>query len=408
MPVYAFKGRNRSNEVVVGERFAPDRQTLENLLRREQIVVNSIKEKGKEVAIPKLGKRQRVNAKELAIFTRQFSVMIDAGLPLVQCLDILGNQQTNNFFKQTILQVRSDVEAGMTLAESLSRHPKVFETLYVNMVAAGETGGILDLILQRLAIYIEKIVKLKSDIISASIYPLAVIGLAVVVVAIIMVVVIPAFKNIFEGLLGPGESLPLPTEIVISISDFMAGYWWIILIIIGGVSYATKSYYETTNGRRVIDNMLLKFPLFGDILRKVGVARFSRTLATLLSSGVPILESLDITARTAGNVIIQEGIMKIRAGIEQGQTIVEPLKAAGIFPPMVAQMIGVGEQTGALDAMLSKIADFYEQEVDAAIANLLTLLEPIMIVFLGVTIGGIVISMYLPLFVLIGKLAGKH
>lgn len=408
MPVYAFKGRNRSNEVVVGERFAPDRQTLENLLRREQIVVNSIKEKGKEVAIPKLGKRQRVNAKELAIFTRQFSVMIDAGLPLVQCLDILGNQQTNNFFKQTILQVRSDVEAGMTLAESLSRHPKVFETLYVNMVAAGETGGILDLILQRLAIYIEKIVKLKSDIISASIYPLAVIGLAVVVVAIIMVVVIPAFKNIFEGLLGPGESLPLPTEIVISISDFMAGYWWVILIVIGGMSYATKSYYETTNGRRVIDNMLLKFPLFGDILRKVGVARFSRTLATLLSSGVPILESLDITARTAGNVIIQEGIMKIRAGIEQGQTIVEPLKAAGIFPPMVAQMIGVGEQTGALDAMLSKIADFYEQEVDAAIANLLTLLEPIMIVFLGVTIGGIVISMYLPLFVLIGKLAGKH
>jgi type IV pilus assembly protein PilC len=202
--------------------------------------------------------------------------------------------------------------------------------------------------------------------------------------------------------------LPLPTEIVITISDFMAGYWWIILIVIGGISYATKSYYETTNGRRVIDNMLLKFPLFGDILRKVGVARFSRTLATLLSSGVPILESLDITARTAGNVIIQEGIMKIRAGIEQGQTIVEPLKAAGIFPPMVAQMIGVGEQTGALDAMLSKIADFYEQEVDAAIANLLTLLEPIMIVFLGVTIGGIVISMYLPLFVLIGKLAGKH
>ncbi len=408
MPVYAFKGRNRGNEVVVGERFAPDRQTLENLLRREQIVVTSIKEKGKEVAIPKLGRRQKVNAKELAIFTRQFSVMIDAGLPLVQCLDILGNQQTNNYFKQTILQVRTDVESGMTLAESMSRHPKVFEPLYVNMVAAGETGGILDLILQRLAVYIEKIVKLKSDIVSASIYPLAVIGLAVVVVAIIMVVVIPAFKNIFEGLLGPGESLPLPTEIVITISDFMASYWWIILIAIGGASYAVRSYYETTNGKRVIDGGLLKAPIFGDILRKVAVARFSRTLATLLSSGVPILESLDITARTAGNIIIQEGIMKIRAGIEQGQTIVEPLKQSGIFPPMVAQMIGVGEQTGALDAMLGKIADFYEQEVDAAIANLLTLLEPIMIVFLGVTIGSIVISMYLPLFVLIGKLANKH
>lgn len=408
MPVYAFKGRNRGNEVVVGERFAPDRQTLENLLRREQVIVTSIKEKGKEVAIPKLGRRQKVKAKELAIFTRQFSVMIDAGLPLVQCLDILGNQQPNAFFKQTILQVRSDVESGMTLAESMSRHPKVFEPLYVNMVAAGETGGILDLILQRLSTYIEKIVKLKSDVISALIYPSAVVVLAVVVVAVIMVVVIPAFKNIFEGMLGPGESLPLPTEIVISISDFMASYWWIMAIVIGGISYAIKAYYETSNGRRVIDNLLLKLPVMGDILRKVAVARFSRTLATLLSSGVPILESLDITARTAGNVIISDAIMKIRTGIEQGQTIVEPLKASGIFPPMVGQMIGVGEQTGALDSMLSKIADFYEAEVDAAIANMLTLLEPIMIVFLGVTIGSIVISMYMPLFVLIGRLAGAH
>lgn len=407
MPVYAFKGRNRGNEVVVGERFAPDRQTLENLLRREQISVSSIREKGKEVAIPKLGKRQKVKSKELAIFTRQFSVMIDAGLPLVQCLEILGNQQTNNYFKQTILQVRSDVESGMTLAESMSRHPKVFESLYVNMVAAGETGGILDLILQRLSVYIEKIVKLKSDVVSALIYPSAVIVLAVGVVSIIMIVVIPAFKNIFEGLLGPGEALPLPTEIVIRVSDFLVSYWWIALIFIGGISYGGKAYYETPNGRRVIDNYLLKAPILGDILRKIAVARFSRTLSTLLSSGVPILESLDITARTAGNVIIQEAIMKVRTGIEQGQTIVEPLKASGVFPTMVSQMIAVGEQTGALDAMLSKIADFYEQEVDAAIANLLTLLEPIMIVFLGVTIGSIVISMYMPLFVLIGKLASR-
>jgi type IV pilus assembly protein PilC len=408
MPVYVFKGRNRGNEVVVGERFAPDRQTLENLLRREQVIVTSVKEKGKEVAIPKFGKRQKVASKELAIFTRQFSVMIDAGLPLVQCLDILGNQQTNNYFKQTILQVRSDVEAGMTLAESMSRHPKVFEPLFVNMIAAGETGGILDLILQRLSTYIEKIVKLKSDIKSALIYPAAVIVLAVVVVAVIMVVVIPAFKNIFEGMLGPGESLPLPTEIVITISDFMASYWWIMVILIGGASYAFRSYYETSNGRRMIDGLLLKLPVMGDVLRKIAVARFSRTLATLLSSGVPILESLDITGRTAGNVVIQEAIMKVRAGIEQGQTIVEPLKATGIFPAMVSQMIGVGEQTGALDSMLSKIADFYEQEVDSAIANMLTLIEPVMIVFLGVTIGGIVISMYLPLFVLIGRLAGKQ
>lgn len=407
MPVYAFKGRNRGNEVVVGERFAPDRQTLENLLRREQISVSSIREKGKEVAIPKLGKRQKVKAKELAIFTRQFSVMIDAGLPLVQCLEILGNQQTNNYFKQTILQVRSDVESGMTLAESMSRHPKVFESLYVNMVAAGETGGILDLILQRLSVYIEKIVKLKSDVVSALIYPSAVIVLAVGVVSIIMIVVIPAFKNIFESLLGPGEALPLPTEIVIRISDLLVSYWWIVLIFIGGTAYGGKAYYETPNGRRVIDNYLLKAPVLGDILRKIAVSRFSRTLSTLLSSGVPILESLDITARTAGNVIITEAIMKVRTGIEQGQTIVEPLKASGVFPSMVSQMIAVGEQTGALDAMLSKIADFYEQEVDAAIANLLTLLEPIMIVFLGVTIGSIVISMYMPLFVLIGKLASR-
>ncbi len=408
MPTFVFKGRNRSNEVVVGERFAPDRQTLENMLRREQVIVTSVKEKGKEIAIPKFAKKQKVKQKDLAIFTRQFSVMIDAGLPLVQCLDILGNQQTNNYFKQTILQVRSDVEAGMTLAESMGRHPKVFEPLYVNMVAAGETGGILDLILQRLAVFIEKMVKLKSDVISALIYPSAVIVLAVVVVSIIMIVVIPAFKNIFEGMLGPGEALPLPTEIVIRISSFMASYWWVMALLIGAISYAVKAYYETPNGRRVIDGMLLKAPVLGDVLRKIAVARFSRTLSTLLSSGVPILESLDITAKTAGNVIITEAIMKVRAGIEQGQTMVEPLKATGIFPPMVSQMIGVGEQTGAMDAMLNKIADFYEQEVDAAIANMLTLIEPIMIVFLGVTIGGIVISMYMPLFVLIGKLAGKH
>lgn len=408
MPTFVFKGRNRSNEVVVGERFAPDRQTLENMLRREQVIVTSVKEKGKEIAIPKFAKKQKVKQKDLAIFTRQFSVMIDAGLPLVQCLDILGNQQTNNYFKQTILQVRSDVEAGMTLAESMGRHPKVFEPLYVNMVAAGETGGILDLILQRLAVFIEKMVKLKSDVISALIYPSAVIVLAVVVVSIIMVVVIPAFKNIFEGMLGPGEALPLPTEIVITISNFMASYWWIMAILIGAISYAVKAYYETPNGRRVIDDLLLKAPVLGDVLRKIAVARFSRTLSTLLSSGVPILESLDITAKTAGNVIVTEAIMKVRAGIEQGQTMVEPLKATGIFPPMVSQMIAVGEQTGAMDAMLNKIADFYEQEVDAAIANMLTLIEPVMIVFLGVTIGGIVISMYMPLFVLIGKLAGKH
>ena len=306
-----------------------------------------------------------------------------------------------------LLQVRADVEQGMTLSDSMSRHPKVFEQLYVNMVAAGETGGILDVILQRLSIFIEKIVKLKGDVVSALIYPSAVIILAVVVISIIMIVVIPAFKTIFEGLLGPGERLPLPTEIVIMISNFMGSYWWILVIFIGMTSYGLKSYYATPGGQRNIDQLMLKIPVIGPILLKVAVARFSRTLATLLSSGVPILESLDITAKTSGNVIIGEAIYKVRAAIEQGQTIVEPLKASGVFPSMVCQMIAVGEQTGALDAMLGKIADFYEQEVDSAIANLLTLIEPVMIGFLGVTIGGIVIAMYMPLFVLVGKLASK-
>lgn len=407
MPTFVYKGRNRLNEVIVGEKFAPNRDQLEALLRREQVTLMSAKEKGKEVSVPRLGGSQKVKSKELAIFTKQFSVMIDSGLPLVQCLEILGTQQENKYFKQVILQVRADVESGMTLSDSMGRHPKVFENLYVNMVAAGETGGILDVILQRLSIYIEKIVKLKSDIISALIYPAAVIGLAVIIVSVIMVVVIPAFKTIFEGLLGPGERLPLPTEIVIAISNFMASYWWLLIIICIMIYFGIKSYYKTPAGNRMIDNLILKAPIFGIIMLKIAVARFSRTLATLLSSGVPILESLDITAKTAGNVIIGEAIFKVRAAIEQGQTIVEPLKASGVFPPMVCQMIAVGEQTGALDSMLGKIADFYEQEVDAAIANLLTLLEPIMIAFLGVTIGGIVIAMYMPLFTLIGKLAGK-
>ncbi|MBX7219163.1 MAG: type II secretion system F family protein [Blastocatellia bacterium] len=406
MPTFVYKGRNRLNEVVVGEKFAPSREQLEALLRREQISLMSAKEKGKEISVPRLGGSQKVKSKELAIFTKQFSVMIDAGLPLVQCLEILGSQQENKYFKQVLLQIRGDVESGMTLSDSMMRHPKVFDNLYCNMVAAGETGGILDVILQRLSTYIEKIVKLKSDVISALIYPAAVIGLAVIIVSVIMIVVIPAFKTIFEGLLGPGERLPLPTEIVIGISNFMASYWWLLGIACGMIYYGIKSYYNTPGGQRVIDQLILKLPIFGSIMLKIAVARFSRTLSTLLSSGVPILESLDITAKTAGNVIIGEAITKVRSSIEQGQTIVEPLKTAGVFPPMVCQMIGVGEQTGALDAMLSKIADFYEQEVDAAVANLLTLLEPVMIAFLGVTIGGIVIAMYMPLFTLIGKLAG--
>ncbi len=408
MPTYVFKGRNRLNETVGGERVADNREALRQILRKEQITLTSVKEKGREMSIPKLGGRKKVKAKELSIFTRQFSVMIDAGLPLVQCLDILGQQQENKFFQQVLFQVRQDVEEGSTLAAAMARHPKVFDHLYTNMVEAGETGGILDIILQRLSTFIEKIVKLKRDVVSAMIYPAAVVVIATLVIALIMIFVIPQFQNIFIGLLGPGEQLPLPTRIVVNISDFLAGWGGLaILVAIVGAVIAIRYYYGTPNGRRNIDRLLLKLPLFGGILRKIAVARFSRTLSTLLSSGVPILQSLDITARTAGNTVVEEAILKVRAGVERGESFVDPLKATEVFPHMVAQMIGIGEQTGALDAMLGKIADFYEQEVDSAIANLLTLIEPVMIGFLGVTIGSIVIAMYLPLFTLIGKLANS-
>ncbi len=409
MPTYVFKGRNKLNETVSGERVADNREALRQILRKEQVTITAVKEKGREIGIPKLGGRKKVKAKDLSIFTRQFSVMIDAGLPLVQCLEILAQQQENKYFQSILLQVRQDVEEGSTLAAAMARHTRVFDQLYANMVEAGETGGILDLILQRLSTFIEKIVKLKRDVISAMIYPAAVVLLAIAAVAVIMIVVIPQFQNIFLGLLGPGEQLPLPTRIVVGISDFLAG-WGGLVILASIIAFVVgfRFYYKTPGGRKVIDAIILKVPILGDIFRKIAVARFSRTLSTLLSSGVPILQSLDITARTSGNVIIEAAILSIRAAVERGQSFVEPLKATEVFPHMVGQMIGIGEQTGALDAMLGKIADFYEQEVDAAIANLLTLIEPVLIGFLGVTIGSIVISMYLPLFTLIGKLSNGH
>ncbi len=407
MPIYVYKGRNRANEVVSGERTAENREALEKMLKREQVVMTNVREKGREFALPKLGGGGSVNAKELSVFTRQFSVMIDAGLPLVQCLDILATQQPNKFFSQAIASVQADVEGGSTLAAAMEKQPKVFDRLYTNMVAAGETGGILDNILQRLSIYIEKAVKLRSEIKGAMTYPIIVVVMAVVVIAVIMIFVIPSFAKIFKELLGESEGLPLPTQIVVSMSDFLASYWWLLAIIIGAVGAAFKWYYGTPKGNRQIDQIALKLPIFGDIARKVAVARFSRTLSTLLTSGVSILEALDITARTSGNIIIQEAIMTIRTGVERGQTLVEPLNATKVFPSMVSQMVGIGEQTGALDTMLGKIADFYEQEVDAAVANLLTLIEPLMIGFLGVSIGGIVIAMYLPLFTLIGKMSNK-
>jgi type IV pilus assembly protein PilC len=409
MPTYVFKGRNKLNETVVGERVADNREALRQILRKEQVTLTSVKEKGREIAFPKIGGRKKVKSKDLSIFTRQFSVMIDAGLPLVQCLEILAQQQDNKYFQQILLQVRQDVEEGSTLAAAMARHPRVFDQLYSNMVEAGETGGILDLILQRLSTFIEKIVKLKRDVVSAMIYPTAVILLAIVAVAVIMIVVIPQFQMIFLGLLGPGEQLPLPTRIVVGISNFLAG-WGGLVILASIIAFviAVRFYYRTPGGRRNIDRLLLRIPIIGDIFRKISVARFSRTLSTLLSSGVPILQSLDITAKTAGNVIIEEAIIKVRNGVERGENFADPLKATEVFPNMVSQMIGIGEQTGALDAMLGKIADFYEQEVDSAIANLLTLIEPALIAFLGITIGSIVIAMYLPLFTLIGKLANNH
>jgi len=407
MPTFVYKGRNRLNELVSGERDAASHDELRALLRREQVVMTQASEKGREIAIPKLGLNKKVKAKELAIFTRQFSVMIDAGLPLVQCIEILAEQQQNAFFKEVLHQVRQNVEEGATLHSAMQKHPKVFDNLYTHMVEAGETGGVLDIILQRLATLIEKVVKLKRSIVSASIYPAAVVFVAIAAVAVIMVVVIPQFEQIFLGLLGPGEALPLPTRIVMSISGFLAGWGGLsLLVAIIGTAVGVSYYYKTPNGRWQIDKLLLKLPIFGSILQKIGVARFARILSTLLSSGVPILQSLEITAKTAGNVIIEDAILKVRAGVERGENFVDPLKETDVFPHMVSQMVGVGEQTGAMDAMLGKIADFYEDEVDTAIADLLALIEPVLIAFLGVTIGSIVISMYLPLFTLIGKLSG--
>jgi type IV pilus assembly protein PilC len=398
MPTFEWKGRGRAGETA-GVLVADTKDAVIATLRRQQIVVTAVKEKGKEIALPKFG--GKVPPQLVAIFTRQFSVMIDAGLPLVQCLEILGSQQENKVFKRALIQIRQDVESGSNLADSMRKHPKIFNDLFTNMVAAGEAGGILDTILQRLAAYIEKAVKLNSQVKSAMIYPVAVISIACIVVAVILWKVIPVFASLFTSL---GATLPMPTRIVIALSNFIATFWWLIAIVIGGSIYAIRRYHETYKGRRVVDGLLLRVPIFGILLRKIAVARFCRTLSTLTASGVPILDGLTITARTAGNAIIEDAIMATRKSVEEGKTISEPLGDTDVFPTMVVQMIAVGEQTGALDTMLSKIADFYEDEVDVAVAGLMKLLEPILIAFLGVAIGGIVIAMYMPMFALIGQL----
>ena len=406
MPTYAFKGRNNLNEIVRGSRQAASPAELRDLLRRENVVMTGIEEKSPVATLPKFSSRKKVNAAELAAFTRQFSVMLDASLPLVQCLEILSEQQTNKYFRDVLRQVRQDVEEGATLHAALGKHTRVFDGLYVHMVEAGETGGILDIILQRLSIVIEKMVKLRKDIVSASIYPSFVVGVALIAVVVIMVVVIPQFEQIFLGLLG-GEPLPLPTRIVMAISSFVAGWGGLVIIaVLTATIFGLRSYYKTAPGRLTLDRILLKLPILGSLIRKIAVARFSRILSTLLGSGVPILEALDIAAKTAGNLVVENAIIAVRDGVERGEHFVEPLKQTKVFPDMVSQMVGVGEQTGTLDTMLGKIADFYEEEVDAAIKNILSMIEPALIGFLGVTIGGIVIAMYLPLFTLVGKLAG--
>ncbi len=393
MAQFEWKGRRRTGETVEGVMAADNKDGVIAALRRQQIIATRVKEKGKELALPKFG--GGVKTKELAIFTRQFSVMIDAGLPVVQCLEILGSQQANRSFQRVLYDIREDVEAGTSLNEAFKKHPKVFDQLYCNLVAAGEAGGILDTILQRLSIYIEKAVKLRSAIKSAMIYPVVVVTVAILVVMIIMWKVVPTFAQLFAGL---GARLPLPTRIVIGISHFLARWGWLVIGLAILFFILGRIYYKTTGGRYNIDKVMLKLPIMGIVLKKIAVARFCRTLATLVSSGVPILEGLDITAKTSGNAIIEEAIFKTRKSVEEGKTLTEPLEESKIFPGMVTQMIGVGESTGALDAMLSKIADFYEDEVDEAVANLMSLLEPVIIVFLGITIGGIVISMYMPMF----------
>ena len=404
MPVYTYRGTNRAGSAVSGEATATSKAELQNILRRQQITATKLSEKGKEFNLPTFG--ASVKAKELAVFTRQFSVMIDAGLPLVQCLEILAGQQENKLFQKVLTGTRSAVEGGATLSAAMRQFPKVFDALYVNMVEAGETGGILDTILQRLSQYIEKNVKLQRAVKSALVYPVGVLTVAAGVITLLLWKVVPIFGTLFAGL---GVTLPLPTRIVIGMSNFVGSYFGLAILIgvIAGI-FGIKIWYGTPQGRYILDSLLLKAPVIGLLLRKIAVARFTRTLGTLIASGVPILEGLDITAKTSGNAVVEKALLKVRKALEEGKSLTEPLRESEVFPGMVTQMIGVGEQTGAMDAMLQKIADFYEDEVDAAVKDLLTALEPVMIVFLGIVVGGVVISMYLPLFSLIGQLSSAH
>jgi type IV pilus assembly protein PilC len=405
MPKFAWEGKTRTGVVQKGEMEAPSEAAVTATLRRQGILPAKIKERGKgldiELKIP--GLQPKITTKDLVVFTRQFATMIDAGLPLVQCLDILGRQQDNKTFKAILVSVKESVESGSTFAEALKKHPKAFDELYVNLVAAGEVGGILDTILNRLAAYIEKALKLKKKVKSAMTYPTTIVGIAVVVIAVILIFVIPSFEKMFTDF---GSTLPAPTQIVIDLSNFIQRYILVIIAAIVIFIAGFKQFYRTPKGRELIDDVALKLPIMGILIRKVAVAKFTRTLGTMMSSGVPILDGLDIVAKTAGNKTVEKAIYRVRQSISEGKTIAEPLEKSGVFPPMVCQMIAVGEQSGSIDTMLNKIADFYDDEVDDAVGNLTAMMEPMLMLFLGTTVGGLVIAMYLPIFKLAGAVGG--
>jgi type IV pilus assembly protein PilC len=403
MAVFVWEAETKRGEVKKGEMDAADETVVRGLLRRQGLKSINVKKKPKDVLeyLPFL--KQKVKEKDIVVFARIFATMINAGLPLIQCLDLLSQQEQNKTFAKIITTVKEDIEGGSTLHDALKKHPRVFDELFVNLVAAGESGGILDVILNRLSNYMEKAMKLKSRVKSAMTYPAIVLVVAVAVVALLLVYVIPVFKKLFESM---GGQLPGPTQFLIDVSEFTQSYFLFMIGFLAVFVYLFRRYYRTEKGRRTVDALVLKAPVFGPLIKKVAVAKFTRTLSTMLGSGVPILEGLSIVSKTAGNVIIESAIMKTRQSISEGRTIAEPLAETDIFPAMVVQMIAVGEATGALDAMLEKIADFYDDEVDTAVGALTTMLEPFMMVFLGVVVGGMIICMYLPIFKMAAVVAG--
>lgn len=403
MPVYTWVAETRKGRKLKGELEAADERIAMSQLKRRNLTIKKLKPKPKDIFENVSFMQPKVTKKDLVIFTRQFSTMIDAGLPLVQGLGILAEQAENKTFRGILKQISKDVEGGSTLAEAMKKHPKVFDALFVNLVAAGEVGGILDTIMRRLATFIEKAEKLKRQIKGAMTYPIVVMAIAIIVIAVILIFVIPVFEDMFSSF---GQALPVPTQVVVNMSQFMKGnIHWVILGFVA-VGFVFKRFRGTKKGRRITDDLMLKLPVFGDLLKKTAVARFTRTLGTMISSGVPILDSLEIVAKTSGNVILEEIIYEVRGSIAEGQTIAEPLSENNIFPGMVVQMISVGEATGALDTMLEKIADFYDEEVDAAVAALTAMLEPLLMLFLGGSIGGLVVAMYLPIFSMAGAVGG--